>query len=82
MIRFSSDYSEGAHPQILQALINTNMAQTGGYSEDPFCDEAKELIQKALGATPAKVSSSLSGRGLPQASSGRSLRTDRPYQCS
>ncbi|MBR3393482.1 MAG: low specificity L-threonine aldolase [Firmicutes bacterium] len=61
MIRFSSDYSEGAHPQILQALINTNMAQTGGYSEDPFCDEAKELIIKAVGAEPAAIDTALSG---------------------
>ena len=50
MIRFSSDYSEGAHPKILQALIDTNMDQTGGYSEDPYCDRAKALILKALGA--------------------------------
>ncbi|MBO6158047.1 MAG: low specificity L-threonine aldolase [Firmicutes bacterium] len=50
MIRFSSDYSEGAHPKILQALIDTNMEQTGGYSEDPYCDRAKELVMKALGA--------------------------------
>ncbi|MBO4889303.1 MAG: aminotransferase class I/II-fold pyridoxal phosphate-dependent enzyme [Firmicutes bacterium] len=54
MIRFSSDYTEGAHPQILKALIDTNMAQTGGYGEDPYCDEAKALILKALGAEPSQ----------------------------
>ena len=55
MIRFSSDYSEGAHPKILQALIDTNMDQTGGYSEDPYCDRAKALILKALGAAEDAV---------------------------
>ena len=50
MIRFNNDYSEGAHPQILQALIDTNMVQTGGYGEDSYCDRAKALILQALGA--------------------------------
>ena len=45
MIRFNSDYQEGAHPRILERLIETNMVQTNGYGEDPFCDEAKELIK-------------------------------------
>ena len=34
MIRFECDYAEGAHPQIMQALIETNMEQTPGYSTD------------------------------------------------
>lgn len=67
MIRFSSDYTEGAHPQILQALIDTNMAQTGGYGEDSFCDEAKALILKALGAEPLAGTEQLSGPELASA---------------
>ena len=42
MIRFNSDYTEGAHPQILQRLIDTNMEQTPGYSEDEYCRRAAE----------------------------------------
>ena len=34
MIRFNCDYSEGAHPQVLQRLVETNMEQTAGYGED------------------------------------------------
>ena len=45
---FKNDYSEGAHPAILQKLVETNLTQTIGYGEDEFCDEARELIKKQL----------------------------------
>ena len=46
---FRNDYSEGAHPQILKALVETNLEQTVGYGEDRFCLEAAELIKGKLG---------------------------------
>lgn len=50
MYSFKNDYSEGAHPEILKALLETNMEQAEGYSEDPYTDEAvkrlKALISK------------------------------------
>lgn len=45
MISFSSDYSEGAHPQILQALVKTNFEQTPGYGEDFYSEEARNIIR-------------------------------------
>ncbi|MGV0925551.1 low specificity L-threonine aldolase [Empedobacter tilapiae] len=45
---FKNDYSEGAHPAILQRLIETNLEQTIGYGEDEFCNEAREFIKKQL----------------------------------
>ena len=33
MKRFESDYLEGAHPDVLRALIETNGEQTPGYGE-------------------------------------------------
>lgn len=48
MYSFKNDYSEGAHSNIINALIKTNMEQTVGYGEDPYCSEATELIKKAL----------------------------------
>ena len=47
MIQFQCDYNEGAHPIILQRLTETNMEQTVGYGEDPYCEQARELIRKA-----------------------------------
>ena len=46
MIRFNSDYSEGAHSKIIEKMIETNMEQTPGYGEDMYCKRAAELIKK------------------------------------
>jgi len=31
MYRFQCDYTEGAHPAIMQRMVETNMEQTDGY---------------------------------------------------
>ena len=31
MLRFQNDYSEGAHPNVLRALCDTNLCSTPGY---------------------------------------------------
>ena len=55
MIRFNCDYLEGAHPRIMEALMNTNMVQTVGYGEDEYCKEAKEKIKEVCGCKDAAV---------------------------
>ena len=40
MYSFRNDYSEGAHPKVLQALADTNLRQTVGYGMDPCCHAA------------------------------------------
>ena len=55
MIRFESDYLEGAHPLILQRLAETNLEQTPGYGTDIHCDNARALIQQACSAPDADV---------------------------
>jgi len=47
MISFESDYIEGAHPQILERLVETNFEQLSGYGDDRYSHSAKEKI-KAL----------------------------------
>ena len=47
MIYFNSDYTEGAHPLILEKLVETNFEQTVGYGEDAHCENARNLIKKA-----------------------------------
>ena len=44
MIYFESDYTEGAHPKILERLNETNMIQASGYGHDEFCENAKNKI--------------------------------------
>lgn len=46
---FRNDYSEGAHENILKALMDTNLSQQDGYGEDDYCLEASRLIKKKLG---------------------------------
>ena len=55
MIRFNSDYLEGAHPRILERLADTNMAQTPGYGEDMFCERARDTVRRLCGAPDADV---------------------------
>ena len=45
----------GAHPEVLDALVCTNMELTAGYGNDPYTAEAKELIRKATGCADAEV---------------------------
>ena len=55
MIRFESDYLEGALPEVMQALNDTNFAQTPGYGEDEYCEEARALIREKCAAPEADV---------------------------
>jgi len=55
MIRFESDYLEGAHPSILEELARTNLEQTVGYGLDPHCENARQLIRSACQAEDADV---------------------------
>jgi len=52
---FQNDYSEGAHPRIIEALTKTNMQQQIGYSEDEYCLSAAEKIQAAIGNPEADI---------------------------
>lgn len=49
MISFKCDYSEGAHPAILQSLAATNLEQCDGYGDDRFTASAKARIRQACG---------------------------------
>ena len=49
MLYFNNDYSEGCHPRILQALMQTNLEQTPGYGQDAYCARAAEKIKALCG---------------------------------
>ena len=54
-ISFSCDYMEGAHPAILQRLIETNFTQMPGYGADDCCGSARAKIRAACGAPNAEI---------------------------
>lgn len=46
--QFRNDYSEGAAPEMLEALVRTNGEQAPGYGTDARCERAAELIRGAI----------------------------------
>jgi threonine aldolase len=48
MYSFKNDYSEGAHPQILNALVETNLVQEEGYGEDQYSLKAAEFLKERM----------------------------------
>lgn len=55
MIHFDTDYMEGAHPSIIERLIETNLNKTVGYGNDEYTLEARNLIREACGTPNALV---------------------------
>ncbi len=55
MIHFDCDYMEGAHPEIIRRLTETNLEQTSGYGNDAHTANAEKLILEACGLPDGKV---------------------------
>ena len=55
MIYFLSDYSQGAHPKVMEALERTNMEHSNGYGLDEHCEKATEIIKKMIGIDDCEV---------------------------
>ena len=55
MLYFLSDYTEGAHPIILERLAETNLISQPGYGEDIYTSSAREKIRTACGRPEADV---------------------------
>ncbi|MBM6992413.1 MAG: aminotransferase class V-fold PLP-dependent enzyme [Prevotella sp.] len=55
MISFECDYNNGAHPKVLQHLLETNEKQSLTYGFDEWSEAAKEKIRKACNAPDAKI---------------------------
>ena len=55
MITFENDYSCGAHPKVLERLIETNLIPQPGYGFDCFSERAREKIRAACGCPEAEI---------------------------
>lgn len=55
MISFTCDYNEGAHPLILQRLLETNLQQEPGYGHDAFTASACKRIREDCASPSAEV---------------------------
>lgn len=54
-IYFESDYTTGAHPNILKRLTETNYEFLSGYGTDHYCESAREKIRIACDCKDADV---------------------------
>ena len=52
---FKNDYSEGAHPRILEALSRSNFEQHAGYGYDIYSEQAANLIKSLIKNNDASV---------------------------
>ena len=55
MLNFASDYTEGCHPKVLEALVRSNMEQLTGYGTDAYTESAKEKIRDFIGYPEAEI---------------------------
>lgn len=76
---FKNDYSEGCHPNILEALLYSNTNQQAGYGEDEYSLKAKDLIKKTINNQEADV---YFVSGGTQANLIVISSILRPYQCA
>ena len=61
MIYFRSDYTQGAHPKVLDALLATNLEHTDGYGLDSHCQNATEMIKALIGFKDCAVHMMMGG---------------------
>lgn len=55
MISFENDYNQGAHPEILKRLMETNREPLSGYGTDPYSESARKKILAACGCESGEV---------------------------
>ena len=55
MVSFESDYNNGAHPVVLQRIIDTNAYTSRSYGFDEWSDSAREKIRKACQCPEADI---------------------------
>ena len=55
MLSFVSDYTEGAHPKLLEHLMARNLVTLPGYGQDPDTDAAKAKICAACGRDDLQI---------------------------
>lgn len=61
MIRWNNDYTHGAHPAVLNALMETNQHSYCGYGLDEWCERAATEIKAHLGDVDADIHFLLGG---------------------
>lgn len=77
MYSFTNDYSEGAHPKILESLMTNNLIQQGSYSLDTHTAHAIDLIKSEIQRSDVDVHLIVGGTQTNLITIATALR---PYQ--
>ncbi len=76
---FRNDYGEGAHPLVMQRLMQTNMEHTCGYGLDAYSLRAAELIRTLCGRPEAAVHMMIGGTSTNMVALSAFMR---PYEAA
>ena len=82
MLFFKNDYSNGAHPVIMDALCKTNLELTVGYGVDAYCQKATEIIRDLCHAPHADVHFLVGGTQANKTALGAFLRPWEAVICA
>ena len=55
MISFENDYTTGAHPKLLERLLETNLEALSGYGSDSYCESACQKIRTVCSCPDADI---------------------------
>lgn len=78
MFQFRNDYSQGAHPRVLEAVAACNLEGCPGYGADPHCGRAAGLIRELCAAPDAAVHFFVGGTAANLTAIAAFLR---PWEC-
>lgn len=76
---FRNDYGEGAHPLVMQRLMQTNMEHTCGYGLDAYSLRAADLIRALCGKPEAAVHMMVGGTSANMVALSAFMR---PYEAA
>lgn len=82
MLYFMSDYTEGAHPRVLENLIKNNMVSLPGYGADELTEAAKARIMSACGRDDLQIQFLSGGTQTNQIAISTMLNTDEAVICA
>ncbi len=82
MILFQCDYTEGAHPKLMERLLETNMEQWSGYGEDAYSISAADKIRKLCGKEDLAVHFMVGGTQTNMTVIDAALRSHQGVICA
>ena len=82
MIRLESDYTQGATPEIIERLVETNMEMTPGYGVDKYCMSAAEKIRAEIKMPSADVHFIVGGTQTNMLFISSALRPHQGVMCA